>query len=238
MLLPQVGVLDTLYDAHGVAPGHRAFDVLLRMAKRLRRPQLAAELLERMAARGLEPTQAQAALPAALAEPIELVAHPPLPEHAWSARRGFYSPSLREGTREAWRLVIPPRRGGATPPPAAAREEEQGEEEEAALAERAAAPAALEGAAAAEHDDYEEEELEYADRAWRRRGAEQGRRASRRLLDQPELQQQQQQAQAAVRRGTRGRGAAAGAAAPPGTLARLRERLASRKRPGIPVDRT
>lgn len=47
-----VEILDHMYDAYGLAPAERSFGLALRMAARLRRPQLAADILERMQARG------------------------------------------------------------------------------------------------------------------------------------------------------------------------------------------
>ena len=137
-----VAVLDGLYDEHDLEPSAAAFGQLLAMATRLRRPQLAADVLERMGARGLEPTAEQRRLPAELSVPREVLAHPRLPEKAWSARRGFYTPTLPAATRERWTVMRQPRLGGATPP---ARDEkaaaavEHGERHAGALAASAVA---------------------------------------------------------------------------------------------------
>ena len=125
-----VMVLDDLYEAYGLVPSRAAFNRMLKMSALLRRPQLAADLLERMHARGYEPTQEQIDLPTALAVPLEVNAHPRLPQQAWSARRGYYTPTLPETTRLSWTVTKPPRRGGATAParaPGTAFEEEEEE---------------------------------------------------------------------------------------------------------------
>ncbi len=111
-----VAVLDELYEAHGLEPSRAAFERALRMSAQLRRPQLAADLLERMRAHGLEPTAEQTELPAKLAEPLVLETHPKLPRRAWSKRRGFVEPTLSDETRRRWTVTHPPRLGGATPP--------------------------------------------------------------------------------------------------------------------------
>ena len=126
-----VMVLDDLYEAYGLVPSRAAFNRMLKMSALLRRPQLAADLLERMHARGYEPTQEQIDLPTALAVPLEVNAHPRLPQQAWSARRGYYTPTLPETTRLSWTVTKPPRLGGATAParaPGTAFEEEEEEE--------------------------------------------------------------------------------------------------------------
>ena len=125
-----VMVLDDLYEAYGLVPSRAAFNRMLKMSALLRRPQLAADLLERMHARGYEPTQEQIDLPTALAVPLEVNAHPRLPQQAWSARRGYYTPTLPETTRLSWTVTKPPRLGGATAParaPGTAFEEEEEE---------------------------------------------------------------------------------------------------------------
>ena len=123
-----VMVLDDLYEAYGLVPSRAAFNRMLKMSALLRRPQLAADLIERMHARGYEPTQEQIDLPTALAVPLEVNAHPRLPQQAWSARRGYYTPTLPETTRLSWTVTKPPRLGGATAParaPGTAFEEEE-----------------------------------------------------------------------------------------------------------------
>jgi len=138
-----VMVLDDLYEAYGLSPSRAAFDCMLKMSALLRRPQLAADLLERMHARGYEPSQEQIDLPTALAVPLEVNAHPRLPQQAWSARRGYYTPTLPEATRLRWTVTKPPRLGGATAParaPGTAFEEEEEEEEEEVQIDRTPAP--------------------------------------------------------------------------------------------------
>jgi len=138
-----VMVLDDLYEAYGLSPSRAAFDCMLKMSALLRRPQLAADLLERMHARGYEPTQEQIDLPTALAVPLEVNAHPRLPQQAWSARRGYYAPTLPEATRLRWTVTKPPRLGGATAParaPGTAFEEDGEEEEEEVQIDRTPAP--------------------------------------------------------------------------------------------------
>ena len=138
-----VMVLDDLYEAYGLVPSRAAFNRMLKMSALLRRPQLAADLLERMHARGYEPTQEQIDLPTALAVPLEVNAHPRLPQQAWSARRGYYTPTLPETTRLSWTVTKPPRLGGATAParaPGTAFEEEEEEEEVEMRIDRTPAP--------------------------------------------------------------------------------------------------
>ena len=108
-----VNLLDELYAAHNLPPSERAFELTLQMAERLRRPELAAEVLQRMVAAGHTPSAEQSALPETLAVPLVRDLHPKLKQRTWSSRRGFYEPTLREETKERWRLVTPPRLGGA-----------------------------------------------------------------------------------------------------------------------------
>ena len=75
-------------------------------------PQLAAELLERMRAAGVEPRDEQAQLPERLSEPVDELRHPRLPRRAWSSRHGHYEPELAATTRERWTVRHMPNPGG------------------------------------------------------------------------------------------------------------------------------
>ena len=177
-----VGVVDDMYDAYGLEPSAKAFGLLFGMAKRTRRPQLAADLLERMHARGMEPSEEQAALAERLSRPLEVSRHPKLPFVRWSARHGFYQPQLAPETRAKWTVQLPPVKGGAEPSP---------ESEHTYLSRREARAMALEGREAAadrmeeagraeayeEEEEYEEyeEEMEAVPSRAAKRGAMQQR---------------------------------------------------------------
>ena len=91
-----------LYSSHSHAPGERACELMLSMARRLRRPKLAREVLQTMGELGIEPTEEQAALPGRLEDPPEYSAYPRLPAAAWSARRGAFVPDVSPATARAW----------------------------------------------------------------------------------------------------------------------------------------
>jgi pentatricopeptide repeat protein len=86
-----VDIADELYVGHGLVPGQRAFALLLGMSQHLRHPRLGAHLLQRMAERGIQPSEEQRALPARLTVSHVVNTHPPLPVRTRGARCGFLS---------------------------------------------------------------------------------------------------------------------------------------------------
>lgn len=105
-------LLDSMFDQYGVQPTPRSFRMLLQYAERNRAPQLAADLLQRMEARGLTPDEEQRQLPERLGMPHERLEYPELPTEVWSPIYGFVRPELAPATRKAWTRVEPPMPGG------------------------------------------------------------------------------------------------------------------------------
>ena len=54
-----LSLLETLYDSYGLTPGAKPYGHALRMAEKIRRPELARTLLEKMGELGLEITEEQ-----------------------------------------------------------------------------------------------------------------------------------------------------------------------------------
>ena len=108
--------MDHWFDEYQVEPSEKTFGLLLRLAQKTRRPQLASDLLDRMEnIWGVEMTDELRELPEVLSQPIEVLKHPRLPAVEWSAQSGYFKPELKEETRKAWTVIKQPVKGGALP---------------------------------------------------------------------------------------------------------------------------
>ena len=101
-----LSLLETLYDSYGLTPGAKPYGHALRMAEKIRRPELARTLLDKMSELGLEITDEQQGAVERI-EARRFVAPPRAPRLAWSAQRGHFSPEEEErrvaASRPQWR---------------------------------------------------------------------------------------------------------------------------------------
>ena len=80
-----LSLLETLYDSYGLKPGAKPYGHALRMAEKIRRPELARTLLDKMGELGLEITEEQQGAVDRI-EARRFVA-PPRARRGWRGRR-------------------------------------------------------------------------------------------------------------------------------------------------------